>query len=243
MKRMQGRTLLAVVVTALVIVSTAGAAALITGADVRNGSLTGRDIRNGSLGKKELKRGVQLAIPVRVTSSLPSGGFAATNATVKNTTDGVRFGPYADGGAAGGSVCFNGWNGSPLSAVRHIAYVARYTADGDTGGAGVPYLRIFLGNDTHDVIFSPNTQPPDPDIGEGPFHTWVATAGLWRYDDDAGSGGQYGVNGAPFGTVRGDHGSEVISGVCITTGFSAGANLRALLRSWELNSTDYAFGL
>jgi hypothetical protein len=126
--------------------------------------------------------------------------------------------------------------------VDHLAYEARYTANGDTGGVGVPYLRIFLEGD-HDAIFSPNTQPPDSDVGEGPFHTWVATAGLWRYDDDAGSGGQYGVNGAPFSTVVSDHGTEQITDICITTGFTAGTNLNALLRSWELNAKDYGFGL
>ena len=97
-------------------------------------------------------------------------------------------------------------------------------------------------NDTHDAIFSPNTQPPDSDIGEGPFHTWVATAALWRYDDDAGAGGQYGVNGAPFVAVKADHDTEEISSICISVGFTAGTNLNGLLRTWEINKTDYAFG-
>jgi hypothetical protein len=242
-----GRTLAAVVVTVLVCgAATAGAAAMITGANVKNGSLTGQDVKNGSLGKRELTDGVGAllsAIPVRVTGALPSNGFSATNGTVSNTPDGVTFGPYADGGAAGGSICTTTLNGKPLSAVQHLAYEARYTADTDTGGVGVPYLRIFLENDQHDAIFSPNTQPPDPDIAEGPFHTWVATAGLWRYDDDGGSGGEYGFNGAPFSQVVSDHGTEKISSICISTGFSAGTNLSALLRSWELNATDYAFGL
>jgi hypothetical protein len=70
-------------------------------------------------------------------------------------------------------ICSNALNGHPLSDVKHLAYVARYTADGDTGSVGVPYPRIFLQNDAHDAIFSPNTQPPDPEIGEGPFHTWL----------------------------------------------------------------------
>jgi hypothetical protein len=214
-------------------VGSAGAAALITSADIKDGTIK----------KIDLQDGLQRALPLRVTAALPANGMAATNATVSNTPDGVEFGPYADGGAAGGSICTTIWNGRTLASVRHIAYVARYTADGDTGGVGVPYLRIFLENDQHDAIFSPNTQPPDPDIGEGPFHTWVATAGLWRYDDDAGSGGQYGVNGAPFAQLQADHGGEVISAVCITTGFSAGQNLSALLRVWELDESDYTFGL
>jgi len=254
-------------------VTTAGAAKLITGADVKDGSLTGKDVKNGSLTGKDvkngslsggdvknsslsgkdvkdgsltrgdLKTGVQFAIPVRVTEALPTKGFSATNGTVENTSDGVTFGPYADGGAAGGSICTDALNGDPLNDVRHIAFEARYTATGDTGGVGVPYLRIFLEDNAHDAIFSPNTQPPDPDIGEGPFHTWEATAGLWRYDDDAGSGGEYGVNGAPFSQVQADHGTETINAVCISVGNTAGTDLSGLLLTWEVNNTDYAFGL
>ena len=194
------------------------------------------------ISRGDLNDSLSNAIPIRVTDALPANGFRATNATVKNTKDGVKFGPYADGGATGGSICTNNLDGQPLSDVKHLAYVARYTADNETGGVGVPYLRIFLKND-HDAIFSPNTQPPDPDIGEGPFHTWVATAGLWRYDDDGDAGtGEFG-HGAPLGDVKQTHGSEKITDICITTGFSAGTNLSALLRSWEINSKDYAFGL
>ena len=193
------------------------------------------------IARADLSDSLSNAIPFRVTDALPDDGFSATNASVKNTKDGVKFGPYADGGADGGSICTNKLAGQPLDDVQHLAYVARYTASDNTNGVGVPYLRIFLKND-HDAIFSPNTQPPDPDIEEGPFHTWVATAGLWRYDDDDGSGGQYGVNGAPFGTVKGDHGGQRITDVCITTGFTAGIDLSALLRSWEINNQDYAFG-
>lgn len=241
-----GRTLVAVLVTVLVCgAATAGAASLITGANVKNGSLTGNDVKTASLGQRTLSSsiGAKLdAIPTRVTGAMPTYGFVAGD-TVTNTPDGVKFGPYADGGAAGGSICANTLNGQPLSAVQHLAYEARYTTDGDTGGVGVPYLRIFLENDQHDMIFSPNTQPPDSDVAEGPFHTWVATAGLWRYDDDGGSGGPYGFNGAPFSTVVDDHGTEQISKICISAGYSAGTNLSALLRSWELNAAEYEFGL
>jgi hypothetical protein len=240
----RGRTLAAVIVTVLVGgAATAGAASLITGADVKNESLTGQDIKNGSLEGGELSESVNNALPRRVVGDLPTKGFSATNESVANTNDGVTFGPYENGGTLGGSICTDKLNGQPLSNVEHLAYEARYTTVGDTAGVGVPYLRIFLEADQHDAIFSPNTQPPDPDVAEGPFHTWVATAGLWRYDDDAGAGGEYGVNGAPFSQVITDHGDEEISSVCITTGFSAGANLSALLRSWEINRQDFSFGL
>jgi hypothetical protein len=201
------------------------------GQDGANGA-PGQDGANGAPGE-------DAQTPV---DALPGQGFGVSNSSVSLTPDGVEFGPYADGGADGGSLRFDGLNGQPLSAIQSLVYVGRYTSVGDTGGVGVPYLRVFLDGDTHDAIFSPNTQPPDPDVAEGPFHTWVATSGLWRYDDDAGSGGQYGVNGAPFATVVGDHGTETISGIYITTGFTAGTNLSALVRSLEVNGDTFNFG-
>ena len=256
---LQGRLIVAVIVTVLVCgAATAGAAALITSADVKNDSLKGEDIKNGtlqskdvddgslvaddlkdgSIGKKKLNPNLLDAIPVRITDALPTDGFSATNASVENTSDGVAFGPYANGGTAGGSLCTDALNGETLNDVEHLAYEARYIADNDTGGVGVPYLRIFTEDDAHDAIFSPNTQAPDPDIQEGPFHTWVATAGTWRHDDDPGNGPD-----EPFSDILADHGTEEISSMCISTGFTAGTNLSALLRTWEVNSTDYAFGL
>ena len=107
---------------------------------------------------------------------------------------------------------------------------------GDTGGVGVPYLRIFTQNDTNSWIFSPNTQAPDPDIVEGPFHEWVATSGSWRYNDDAGTGPD-----SPFADLVNLHGTEVISSVCVTTGFSAGSNLSALLRWIQINGQRFEF--
>jgi hypothetical protein len=247
----------------------ATAAALIGSDDVQNNSLRSRDVMDGTLRCKDLRE--QLCSLVKAAgqkgdpgakgdpgtkgdkgdkgdsgetriTSLPSGGFEATNASVSHTPDGVEFGPYADGSAEGGSLYYTGLNGQPLSAVKSLLYKARYTSDGDTGGVAVPYLRIFLEGDAHDVIFAPNTQPPDSDASEGPFHLWAATSGLWRYDDDGGSGGEYGVNGAPFMEVVGDHGTETISGIYITTGFSDGDNLAALLRSVEINGQRKVFG-
>ena len=177
----------------------------------------------------------------RVTS-LPSSGFDATNPSVKMTPDGIAFGPYANGGTAGGSLLYKGLNGKPLSAIKSLIFQARYTSAGDTGGVGVPYLRVFLEDDAHDAIFSPNTQPPDADTAEGPFHTWVATSGVWRYDDDGGAGGEYGLNGAPFSEVVADHGDESISGIYVTTGFSAGTDLGALMLSFEVNGQEFDLG-
>jgi hypothetical protein len=162
-----------------------------------------------------------------------------SNGSVSQTPDGIEFGPYANGGLAGGSVEFTGLNGQPLSAVQSLVYFMRYTADNDTGGGGAPYLRIFLEDDGHDLIFSPNSQTPNPDTAQGPFHTWVGTSGTWRYDDDPG-----GTNPElSFAAQKAAHGTEVISGIYITVGNSAGTNLSGLLREWQINATTYSFGL
>lgn len=59
MKRfLEGRTIVAVVGTILVCgAATAGAAKLINGSDVKNGSLTGKDVKNASLTAKDVKQG------------------------------------------------------------------------------------------------------------------------------------------------------------------------------------------
>ena len=155
------RTVVTVAAAVLVLAAaTATAAALITGADVKNGSLTGDDIKDGSLAANEIKdatlKGVDVkdgslgmvdmgssvkkSIPIRVTADLPTNGFVVTAAStlVENTGDGVTFGPYENGGGEFGSLCTSVLDGLPLSDVTHLAFIARYTAEGDTGGVGVP---------------------------------------------------------------------------------------------------------
>lgn len=170
-----------------------------------------------------------------VTSLVPP--FEATNASVSLTPDGVEFGPYADGGAAGGSVYYSGLNGQPLSVVESLAFYIRYVSAADTGGVGVPYLRIFTDTGVENsAIFSAITQAPDPDVAEGPFHEWVATSGSWRYNDDPGNGPDM-----SFAALIAAHGTEEISGIYITTGFTVGTDLAALLRWVEINGEKFVF--
>lgn len=256
-------TVAAATAVALAAGGTAVAASLITGKDVKNGSLTGKDVKNGSLKAKELTSGARRSLrgqkgakgdtgaagakgdkgdkgdpgassETRI-KSLPSSGFEATNSTVSVTNDGVKFGPYPDGGAAGGSVCYDGLNGRTLSDVSTLIYRASYTTD-DDNTVGVPYLRIFLEDDAHDVIYSPNTQPI-PATAEGVVQEWVVNEGTVRYDDDAGNNPD-----EDWLDVKADHADEVISSVCITTGFSAGDNLEARLRSVDINGSRFVFG-
>jgi hypothetical protein len=195
------------------------------------------DIKDGSVQANDLRPSVSSKLAGTKPIRGLGGRFKATNDSVSMTPDGVEFGPYADGGAQGGSIQFNGMNGMKLSDVKNLVYYMRYTSTGDSGGVGVPYLRVFLNGDTADAIFSPNTQSPDPDIAEGPFHEWVATSGSWRYSDDAGEGPD-----VPFHQLVADHGGDTISGIFISTGFSNGANLSSLLRWMQINGVTYTFG-
>lgn len=225
---------------ALVVASSAGgaiAASMITSSDIQDNTIRSVDIRDGAVHTDDLSSWVQGQLGrVRNVKGL-GGEFTATNGSVSMTPDGVKFGPYEDGGAAGGSIRFDGLNGLQLSDIENLVYYIRYTATNDSGGVGVPYLRVFLNGDADDAIFSPNTQSPDPDIAEGAFHEWVATSGSWRYDDDAGNGGDQ-----SFGQLVDGHGTDTISGIYVSTGFTNGANLRALLRWMQINGTTYTFG-
>ena len=164
-----------------------------------------------------------------------TGAFTATNDSVSMTADGVEFGPYADAGVAGGSLYYSGFNGRTLAEISTLVYRARYRAESNPDLA-VPYLRIFLENDTHDVIFSPNTQPGGAQ-GENTFNDYVVSSGTVRYDDDPGNGPDQ-----PYATVVANHGDEVVSGIYITQGFSGGTDADALLRSLTVNNDRFVFG-
>jgi len=238
----------------------------ITSADLHKNSVKTQKVKDGTLKIKDLNKKAQDALN-KVGPAGPAGakgpagpagpqgpkgdpagtavkafspaGFTNINGnpTVKLTPDGVAFGPYADGGNDGGSLVFNGLNGLKLNQVKSLVYYMRYTASNDSGAVGVPYLRIFTENNTRDAIFSPNTQSPDPDVAEGPFHEWVTTSGSWRYQDDIGDGPDQ-----PWASLVAAHGNETISRVVVSVGFSNGADLSGLLRWMDVNGTRYTFG-
>ena len=165
-----------------------------------------------------------------------SGDFSGTNASVATSLDGVQFGPYTDGGAWGGSVRYDGANGKTLSQITQLSYNVMYSA-ADTAPIGEAYLRIFLNNDSHDVIFDATkcaTVVPDKDV----FHTFeVVGSDSVRYDDDACTSGDQ-----TWAAVVAAHGSDVISGIYVTTGFTGGSDLTALLRSVSVNGKAFTFG-
>jgi hypothetical protein len=295
---------MAVSITALVFATTGSAFAaktMITGADVKNGTITSEDIKDGTLSTRDIEAGsinldrlsdgTQRRInerprdgvngtdgvkgtdgakgaagakgdkgdagvpgptgaqgaagpagpqgvvgpqgPKGTSGALPQD-FNFTNSSVRLTDAGVQFGAYPDGGAAGGSLYYEGLNGSTLADIANLYYTAEYTTGNDVDTA-VPYLRVFLNNDTTDVIFSPNTQP-DKQTAEGVSHKWIVNEGTVRYGDDPGAHPD-----APWADVVAAHGTDVISGIYVTTGFSAGTNLKALLTDFGVNGQAFSF--
>src|SRR6266508_1123496 len=158
-----------------------------------------------------------------------SGNFQGTNPSVASTNDGVHFGPYANGGATGGSLYYSGFNGRTLGDISALSYFARYNTDDNTP-IGAPYLRIFLNGDANDVIFSPNTQPA-PQTDENVDNAYNVVAGTVRYDDDPGNNPD-----VPWATIQGAHANEVVSGIYVSAGFSAGLNLSVLLTHLGVNA-------
>jgi hypothetical protein len=174
-----------------------------------------------------------VADPIAVTSlDLPT--WEPSNPSVVMGADGVVYGPYADG-SNGGSVRYHGLDGQPMSAVQTLIFTMTYDSDPPTP---TPYLRVFT-QDTqavaHDAIYSATAGMP------GESNTWDATAGLWRYDDDADEGGEFG-DGAPFADVLATHGTELIQKITITVGFTPCANLSGLLTVWRINDDRFVFG-
>ena len=160
--------------------------------------------------------------------------FHVSNKSVGVTASGVVFGPYADGGAQGGSVLYTGKAGTKLKDIGHLAYKASWD-NAEKNDVGVPYLRLFLENGKH-VIFSPNTQP-EKATEPGVLHKWDVDGGTVRYNDDAGFG-----TDMSWKQLVAEHGDEAISRIGVTVGYSAGTNLTGTLRSLEVNDKSWTFG-
>ena len=250
--RKLGNSRLVTVLAGATVVALIGAGAgysagTITSADIKDKTIKMKDLRSGTVKKLKGQTGpAGPAGPQGPAGPSGSGGtvvsalgsthpWDATNASVSLTPDGVEFGPYADGGATGGSIYFNGLNGMTLSQVKNLVYYIRFSST-TSSTQEEPYLRIFLNNDNNDVIFSPSTQFPDPDNDQGEFNEYVVTSGSVRYDDDPAVGSD-----SPWSTVVAAHGSDVISGIYITQGFSGGANVTGLLRWMQINGVTYSF--
>jgi hypothetical protein len=167
-----------------------------------------------------------------------AGDFSGTNASVATSLDGVHFGPYSDGGAWGGSVRYNGANGLTLAQIDQLSYEVKYSA-ADTAPIGEPYLRIFLNNGNDDVVFDA-TQCATTVPAKNVFNTFEVVGHDVRYDDDSCDG--VAPDQQHWSDVVAAHGSDVISGIYVTTGFTGGSDLTALLRSLSVNGHQFTFG-
>ncbi|HEX6952904.1 MAG TPA: hypothetical protein VF124_08925 [Gaiellaceae bacterium] len=254
------RTIIALGAIALALALAGGAWAgkhyiITSSSQVKNGSLSAADLSHGARNALKGRRGPagpqgpkgdtgeqgppgapgEPGKPAPVLQRL-SGDFSGTNASVATSLDGVQFGPYTDGGNWGGSVRYDGADGKTLSQITQLSYNVMYSA-ADTAPIGEAYLRIFLNNDSHDVIFDATkcaTVVPDKNV----FHTFeVVGSDSVRYDDDACTGGDQ-----TWADVVAAHGSDVISGIYVTTGFTGGNDLTALLRSLSVNGKTFTFG-
>jgi hypothetical protein len=167
-----------------------------------------------------------------------TGDFAGTNASVATSLDGITFGPYSDGGVWGGSVRYSGADGMTLADITQLSYTVDHSSANGSPIAA-PYLRIFLAGG-HDVIFDATgcaTTVPAEDV----FNTYqVVGSNDVRYDDDSCDGVP--PDDQPWATVVAAHGAEVIDGIYVTTGFTGGADLTAILRSLSVNGHAFVFG-
>jgi hypothetical protein len=167
-----------------------------------------------------------------------TGDFEGTNASVATSLDGVTFGPYSDGGAWGGSVVYSGANDLTLAELKQLSYTVEHSSADDSPIAA-PYLRIFLDGGTHDVIFDP-TKCATTVPSEDQFNTFEVTTGDVRYDDDSCDGVP--PDQQPWAAVVAAHGTERVSGIYVTTGFTGGSDLSAILRSLSVNGHAFVFG-
>jgi hypothetical protein len=240
----------------------------LTGADIKNHSLEANELSKGVLGHllgAHGARGLEgpagpkgdtgaqgpagpQGAPGKPAPSLQrlTGDFSGTNASVATSLDGVQFGPYSDGSAWGGSVRYDGVDGLTLSQITQLSYNVMYSA-ADTAPIGEAYLRIFLNDDNDDVVFDATqcaTTVPDKNV----FTTFEVVGSNVRYDDDSCDGADdHNFPGSPAGqqtwaSVLANHGTETISGIYVTTGFTGGSDLTALLRSLKVNGHTFTFG-
>jgi hypothetical protein len=194
-----------------------------------------------------------------------SGDFAASNSTVTKTPDGVHFGTYVDAGAVGGTLIYNGINGTPLSALSEFGYTFNYRQATDTTGAA-PYARVFIdanpaadsdgdgnaANDIdHDIDLDPSMQGATPAPGgacpaveppQATELTFTMSTHLVRFDDDQGADCTNSV--MTFAQAKAAAGpGAVVSSLNVTQGFSTGQDVSGLVRNITVNADTFVFNV
>jgi hypothetical protein len=167
-----------------------------------------------------------------------TGDFSGTNASVATSFDGVHFGTYPDGGAWGGSVVYHGFDGKTLADIKELAYTVMHSTS-DASKISAPYLRVFLNGGQDDVIFDA-TQCATTVPQENVFNNYEVVGSSVRYDDDSCDG--VAPDQQSWADVVAAHGTDIVSGIRVTTGFAGGTDLNAILRSITVNGTEFVFG-
>lgn len=190
------------VLLSVVAAGSATAAKLITGGDIKNGSLTAADVRNGSMTGAEVKNGSLTGADVKNgsidTSSLAVDAVTRANLApgVLATIDRVETGPRGETGSKGeagtsGSAGARGAQG-PIGAPGQALVTSVLTAPNATyAGANVVDVPSALLTDTGPTAFTGVEIMPPVALAEGRYLV-QATAQFFDFNKD-GDGVAYGV--------------------------------------------------
>jgi hypothetical protein len=194
-----------------------------------------------------------------------NGNFGASNSTVTKTPDGVHFGTYGDARAVGGTLIYNGINGTRVSALSEFGYTFNYRQATNTTGAA-PYARVFIdanpavdsdsdgnaANDIdHDINLDPSMEGATPAPGgacpaveppQATDLTFNMSTHLVRFDDDPGADCTNSV--MTFAQAKAAAGAAaVVSSLNITQGFSTGQDVSGLVRNITVNANTFVFNV
>ena len=166
-----------------------------------------------------------------------------SNPSVKQVGEGVHFGPYADGGAAGGTLLYKGGNGLKLSEVGNFSFTFSYNQRENWSGA-VPYGRIWLDTEKNGVwdaadtavMFDPSKGGAFGTLSQGIDHSFGTSDNSVRFDDDSGIGGQ-----RKWDDIVAAHGGEDVVMVGVTAGFTGSTNVSAMLKKLTFNGETFSF--
>ncbi len=249
----------------IVAVAIAALALGATGA-VAGSLITGKDIKNGSVKKKDLSKKVRTQLDkhaedgtngtngtngqdgadavVKVQSLVPDAtgdgpappawgervssgcGSSTGDADVAGNTLKLNLPDAAGNDAVGAN--FNGYNSLQLKDLSYISYHAQYEQTGTDQHGGTPYFRIFTEDFDHSVMFSPNTQPGAV-INSGEWRKWVVTSGGVRYDDDGGNNPDITWN-----QLIAAHGNDTIAQIRIQAGCAGAYSAQTVAQADDL---------
>lgn len=178
-----------------------------------------------------------------------AGGYAGETAgftagEIDLTGDGIIYGPFAVGSGSqangqGAGIKYSGLTGQPLSAIESLSYEMMYDADDAAGKThGAQYVRVgvaLAGGGTRVLVMT----------ATGPTGAVVTHVPLQGEVRNSAGGGADGATFPNMDAVLAEpsfEGATISSyGVRLNLGWTQGVDLRGVLRSFEVNGTNYAF--